>query len=399
MPAVRQVRRLVVPVGALNPDAVRGRIVAAGAEMYDGVVSILDDRIADVIPFAEWVAAHPDSQTPEFQGTILPGLVDIHNHGGYGNRFDTVDPDEARRAAEFHHRRGTTTLLASVVTAPGDEMVAQVAMLRGLAEDGTIGGIHAEGPFLAEARCGAQDPRYLCDPDPELTERLLTAAGGQLRVMTLAPERVGYDKVAQRLSDSGVVVSLGHSDTEFPRFRAALRPNGFGSLVTHLANGMPPLHHRRPGPVAAGLVAAGDGDAIVELIGDGVHIDSGFGELVFATAPGRVALITDAMQAAGMPDGEYVLGPQQVTVTDGVARIANGSIAGGTSTLLDGVRWAALECGVPLRDAVCAASSVPAQAIGLTGVGDLRTGLFADLIVVDRDLRLRRVLRRGEWLS
>ncbi|RJO76614.1 N-acetylglucosamine-6-phosphate deacetylase [Nocardia panacis] len=383
----------------MNPNTVRGRIVSASAELYDGVISILGERIAEVAPFAQWVAAHPDSPVPSYAGTVLPGLVDIHNHGGFGHRFDTVDPEQARGAAQFHRSRGSTTVVASVVTGPGAEMVAQVATLRELAQQGIIGGIHAEGPFLAAARCGAQDPRYLRDPDLELTEQLLAAAGGHLRVMTLAPELPGYDKVAQRLSDSGTVVALGHSDTDFARFRAALRPGGPAALVTHLANGMPPLHHRTPGPVAAGLVAAADGAAVVELIGDGVHVDSGFGALVFAAAAGRVALITDAMQAAGMPDGDYVLGPQRVRVSGGVARIANGSIAGGTSTLLDGLSWAVNSCGVPLRAAVCAATSVPARAAGLTEVGDLRPGLRADLLVVDADLRLRRVLSRGQWLS
>ncbi|MEV0249295.1 amidohydrolase family protein [Nocardia sp. NPDC050712] len=378
---------------------VRGRVVSASHVLDDGVVTIAGDRIAGVQPFAEWVAAQPDSIAPEFAGTVLPGLVDIHNHGGFGYRFDTVDAAEAEAAARFHHSRGSTTVVASVVTGAPADMVAQTAVLRGLADDGVIAGIHAEGPFLAVARCGAQDPQFLRAPDSALTEQLLAAAGGHLRAMTIAPELPGYHAVAQQLSERGVIVSLGHTDTVFEVFRAALRPNGFGSLVTHLANGMPPLHHRSGGPVAAALVAAAAGDVVVELIGDGVHVDSGFAALVFAAVPGRVALITDAMQAAGMPDGAYRLGPQSVRVVDGIARVPSGSIAGGTSTLLRCVSWAVAECGVPLPEAVRAASSVPAAAVGLTDVGDLRTGQFADLVIADADLHLRRVLRRGQWLS
>ncbi|WP_227997315.1 N-acetylglucosamine-6-phosphate deacetylase [Nocardia australiensis] len=378
---------------------VRGRIVSRSHAIDDGVVSIREERIIAVRPFAQWRAAQPNSSIPEFAGTVLPGLVDIHNHGGLGCRFDTVDPDEARGAAAFHHSRGSTTVLASIVTAAAADMVAQAEVLRGLAEAGVIGGIHAEGPFLAAARCGAQDPRYLRDPDLELTDQLLTAANGHLRVMTIAPERPGYEQVAQRLSDNDVVVSLGHSDTDFTGFRHALRPNGVGSLVTHLANGMPPLHHREPGPVAAGLVAAAAQDAVVELIGDGVHVDPGFGALVFATAPGRVALITDAMQAAGMPDGEYRLGPQTVRVTDAVARVPSGSIAGGTASLLQCLTWAVTSCAVPLRNAVISATSIPATAAGIVDVGDLEADQFADLLIVDDNLRLRRVLRRGQWLT
>lgn len=291
------------------------------------------------------------------------------------------------------------TVLASIVTAAPEDMVAQTAMLAGLAAQGAVAGVHVEGPFLSSARCGAQDPRYLLDPDPVLIDRLLTAADGWLRVMTLAPELHGFEAAAKLLADNDVVVALGHSDAPYPEFRDALAPNGCGTLVTHLANGMPPLHHRTPGPVAAALVAAAAEHAVVELIGDGVHVDPGFGALVFAAARTRVALITDAMQAAGLPDGDYQLGPQAVRVTGGVARVASGSIAGGTSTMLACLRWVVRECGVPLADAVRAATSTPATAARLADVGDLRPGGYADILVLDQDLGLRRILRRGQWLT
>ncbi len=377
----------------------RGRIAAPSVELDDGVVTVAGERIAAVQPISRWRADHPDEQVPEFAGTVIPGLVDIHNHGGFGHRFDTTDPDEARGAAAYHRGQGSTTMLASIVTAAPDDMVAQTAALAELAADGTVAGIHAEGPFLSQARCGAQDPRYLMDPDPVLIERLLTAANGSLRVMTLAPERPGFDSAAKLLADNDVVVSLGHSDAHYERFLEALAPSGSGTLVTHLANGMPPLHHRAPGPVAAALVAAADGRAVVELIADGVHLESGFVALAFATARERVALITDAMQAAGLPDGDYRLGPQDVRVREGVARIANGSIAGGTSTLLECLRRAVRECGVPLADAVRAATATPASAAGLAEVGDLTPGRFADILVLDEKLGLRRILRQGQWFT
>ncbi|MBF6333837.1 N-acetylglucosamine-6-phosphate deacetylase [Nocardia transvalensis] len=377
----------------------RGRVVAPSYLIDDGVVTVDGERIVAVQTAAEWSAAQRNSELPPHLGTVLPGLVDIHNHGGFGARFDTTDAAEARAAAEYHRSQGTTSVVASVVTGAPDDMVAQTRVLRELTAEGALAGIHVEGPFLSEARCGAQDPRFLTDPDPALIERLLDAADGTLRMMTLAPERPGYEAAAEALAGSGVVVALGHSDTAYARFREALRPKGLGSVVTHLANGMPPLHHRDPGPVAAGLVAAAEGQAVVELIGDGVHLEPGFGALVFATARDRVALITDAMQATGLPDGDYRLGPQQVRVVDGVARIANGSIAGGTATLLRCLRWAVRECGVPLADAVRAATATPAAVVGLTDVGDLRPGMYADAIVVDDDLGLRCVLRHGQWLT
>ncbi|MGV9679605.1 N-acetylglucosamine-6-phosphate deacetylase [Nocardia sp. NPDC003482] len=383
----------------MNELVLRGRIVTGGRVVDDGVVTVRGQRVVAVQALAEWAAGRAGSEIPPFLGTVLPGLVDIHNHGGFGSRFDTRDPEEARAAARFHHREGTTSVVASVVTGPGDEMVAQVRVLAEVVASGDVSAIHAEGPFLSVARCGAQDPRFLIDPDIGLIERLLAAGDGAVRMMTLAPERAGFGEAVRVLSGNGVVVALGHSDASYAEFRAALRPDGPGAVVTHLANGMPPMHHRAPGPAAAGLVAAADSDVYVELIGDGVHVDAGFGALAFATARGRVALITDAMQAAGLPDGDYRLGTQQVRVENGTARIANGSIAGGTSTLLRCLRWAVRECGVPLVDAVRAATATPAAALGLTDVGDLRPGMFADAVVVDDQLGLRRVLRQGQWLT
>ncbi|UFS94106.1 N-acetylglucosamine-6-phosphate deacetylase [Nocardia huaxiensis] len=378
-------------------EHIRGRIVTGHEISDDGVVTVNGARVTSVLGFAEWLALHPESRIPGHAGTVLPGLVDIHNHGGAGHRFDTVDPREALGAAAFHRSRGTTTVLAGIVTAAPDDMVAQAGMLGELAAAGEIGGIHAEGPFLSGMRCGAQDPRFLIEPDEKLARRLIDAAGGHLRVMTMAPELPGFAEVAKLSTQHGVVVSLGHSDAGFECFLAALQ-DGHASSVTHLGNGMPPLHHRGAGPVAAALTSAARGRAVVELIGDGVHVDSGFGAMVFAVAPDRVALITDAMQAAGMPDGVYRLGPQEVRVSAGVARVASGSIAGGTAHLLQCVAWAVRECGVPLVDAVRAATETPARAAGLADVGDLRAGGYADLLVVDDELALRRVMYRGRWL-
>ncbi|WP_084514748.1 N-acetylglucosamine-6-phosphate deacetylase [Nocardia acidivorans] len=378
---------------------IRGRIFAPSHVVEDGVVSVLGERIIAVRTNEQWTVTHPGSGELPFEGMLLPGLVDIHVHGGAGHRFDTVDQADAAGAAAYHRSRGSTTVLAGIVTAAPEDMVAQAGALRELADDGVIGGIYAEGPFLSETRCGAQDPRYLTDPDPTLTRRLIDAAGGHLRVMTLAPERAGFEQVARLLTEHGVTVSLGHTDAEFGVLRDALRPIGFASSVTHLANGMRPMHHRAAGPVAAAVAAAARGHATVELIGDGVHVDSGFGALVFAAAPERVALITDAMAAAGMPDGSYHLGPQQVQVSGGVARVASGSIAGGTSHLLRCLAWAVRECDVSLADSVRAATMTPAASAGLTDIGDIRPGGFADLIAVDDDFGLRRVLHRGKWLS
>jgi N-acetylglucosamine-6-phosphate deacetylase len=216
------------------------------------------------------------------------------------------------------------------------------------------------------------------------------------------------------LRAAGVVVAYGHTDAGYECMAQALAQSGGRGLVTHLGNAMPPLHHRAAGPVAAALVAAAADEASVELIADGVHTDAGFTRLVFAAAaPGRVVLVTDAMAAAGMPDGDYVLGPMRVTVSGGVARLAEpgsepgtgtaggggGAIAGGTSTLLRVVATARA-AGVPLAGAVRAASEAPARVLGLSGSrGSVAPGMAADLLVTGEDLTLRRVLRAGGWLE
>lgn len=377
--------------------AVRGRVVTLDAVVDDAVIGIEGTKITSVRTAADWAAANPGSALPDVVGTVLPGLVDIHCHGGSGGTFTTTDRTAIAAAAAHHHRNGTTTLLASLVSAPPDVLLDQLATLRPLVEDGTIDGIHLEGPFLSAQRCGAQDPRYLIEPDVDLTERLLAAGGGTIRAMTLAPELPGFTRVAQLLRANEVVVALGHSDASYNEFAAALGNDA--RLVTHLANGMAPLHHRTSGPVAAALVAAARHEVVVEVIGDGVHTDAGFVALVFAAARGSVALITDAMAAAGMPDGDYDLGPQRVRVIDGIARVASGSIAGGTATLLEVLRRTVVDSGVPLVDAVRAATATPATVVGIgERRGAVEVGYDADLVVVDSTFALQRVMRRGSWL-
>ena len=373
---------------------IRGAVPTAG--LADAVVTVEDGIITRVEPAA--AAAAPGD-------VILPGLIDIHCHGGGGHSFTTTDPAEAAAAAAYHASAGTTGVIASLVTAAPVDLLRQVRALAPLAATGQLLGIHLEGPFLAPARRGAHSPELLRDPDPALVADLLDAAGSALKIVTLAPERAGAPLVTSMLRTAGVVVAYGHTDADYECMTRALAAGD--GLVTHLGNAMPPLHHRAAGPVAAALVAAAADAASVELICDGVHVDAGFTRLVFAAAaPGRVVLVTDAIAAAGMTDGDYVLGPLRVTVSRGVARLAGGpsvagagAIAGGTSTLLRVVATARA-AGVPLADAVRAASEAPARVLGLSGSrGLVRPGMAADLVVTGEDLTLRGVLRAGRWLE
>ncbi|KSU76700.1 N-acetylglucosamine 6-phosphate deacetylase [Pseudarthrobacter enclensis] len=391
-----------------------GTLLTDGTTVRDGAVAVMDGRIAYAGPRAGLDSvALPSLRELELPpgSLLLPGLVDLHCHGAAGGDFPGGDAAAARAAVEFLHRSGTTTLLASLVTAPREDLVQTAKTLRVLAAEGLIAGLHAEGPFLSHARCGAQDPRFLLDPDPVLLGELAGAAGGHLRTMTYAPELSGAAGLVQALVAHGVVPSLGHTDadtrttadslTEAADLLAASGPGGARPTVTHLFNGMPPLHHRSPGPVGACLRLAAAGRVAVELVADGVHLDPETVRMVFALAgAANVALVTDSMAATGLPDGEYELGPAGVVVRDGEARLrGSGALAGGTATLLDVVRRT-IAAGVDAAEAVLSATAVPAAVLGLGAeVGSLRTGLRADVVVVDHNFRPVLVIRRGEVLA
>lgn len=398
----------------------RGRLVQPLSVVDDGVVVASGGRVTFAGSVSDALATGygPAVETvPPAPGTyVLPGLVDLHNHGGGGVSFpDVASADEALAGVLEHRRHGTTTLLASLVTARPEVLLKRAAVLAELAEAGEIEGLHAEGPFLSHRRRGAHNLADLQEGSAELVRDLARAARGFLRTMTIAPEVPGVPGpggVAEALVEAGVLPSLGHTDGSTEQAEAliaqvttALAAAGstLGPMTaTHLFNGMRPLHHRAPGPIAACLAAAARGDMVVELIGDGVHLDAATVRSVFdMVGADNVVLVTDAMAAAGMADGHYELGPMSVEVRDGVARVVSpgtpgeGAIAGGTAHLIDVVR-SAVAGGVPLVDAVRSATAVPARVLGLTGeVGSLEAGARADVLVTDADLRPLRVLRHG----
>ena len=388
----------------------RGRIVTATMDLPDGVVTVDGGLITFAGPAPDFPGVLPE-KGPGGQ-ILVPGLLDLHCHGAYGSDFSEGDLDGASRAARYLHSRGTTTLLASVVTGTQPDLIRNLGMLKELAEQGLVAGSHLEGPFLSKQQCGAHDPDLLINPDPALVTELLEAAGPSLVSMTLAAELPGASDLVDQLSALAIVPSLGHTAAEhmtaaafLERAAAGLRSaaDSHGRIrptVTHLFNAMPPLHHRSPGPVSASLSAARAGMAVVELIGDGVHLAPETVKLVFdLVGADNIALVTDAMAATGLEDGQYRLGSLSVTVSGGVARVdGTGAIAGGTATLLDVVR-ATIAAGVPLQDAVTSASAVPASVLGLsTKAGDLRPGMPADIVILGQDLQLAGVLRGGEWV-
>ena len=400
----------------------RGRIVSATMDVDDGLVAVAGGQIAYAGPASEYPGNPGDAGDPGNSGgsgrVLLPGLVDLHCHGAHGADFAEGSEEGARAAARYLHSRGTTTLLASLVTGAPADLVRNLKVLRSVAEEGLVAGSHLEGPFLSGKQCGAHDPALLLEPDAHLMGELLDAAGPTLASMTLAAELPEAAALVDLLTGRGVIPSLGHTAADHAGAAAFLERAAVGlaealggedsdsgkgrrPTVTHLFNAMPTMHHRAPGPVSACLSAARAGNAVVELIADGVHLAPETVKTVFElVGAANIALVTDSMAATGLKDGRYRLGTLAVTVDGGVARVDNtGAIAGGTATLLDVVR-SAVAAGVPVQDAVTSATAVPAAVLGLSRqAGDLRAGMPADVVVVDPGLNLAGVLRRGEWVT
>lgn len=330
--------------------------------------------------------------------TVVPGFVDTHVHGGGGANFSTASAAETATAVAYHRRYGTTTLVASLVTADPAELLRQVGELADDVRNGVIAGIHIEGPWISTKRCGAHQPSLMRDPDAAEIDRVLAAGGGAIRMVTLAPERDGALPAIGRIVDAGAVAAVGHTEATYEQTLAAIAAGA--TVGTHLFNAMRPIDRREPGPVVALLE---DSRVTVELITDGVHVDPAIYRHVTRSAgPDRVSLITDAMAATGMADGVYHLGPITVDVVAGVARVAGtDTIAGSTATMDHQLRFAVDHSGLPrdeaLMVAVRQASINPARALGLPSAG-LAPGASADLVVLDSALTVTGVLHQGSWV-
>ncbi len=368
------------------------RVVTSDGVLEAAVLTIQDTHITAI------TLADDDPSAERVEGWTVPGFVDTHVHGGGGADYATTDPAEARRARAFHLRYGTTSSFASLVSADLDTLGEQIATLVPLVESGEIAGIHLEGPFLSAAKRGAHEPGTLIDPDPDIVDRLLEAGRGGIAMITIAPELLGGVAAIERIAESGVVAAIGHTDGDELVTRHAL--DAGASVATHLFNAMRPIHHRDPGPVPLLL---SDQRAMVELICDGFHLHRDVIAMAIAAAgPDRVALVTDAMIAAGAPDGDYPLGQLRVRVADGKARLvgedgALGSIAGSTLTMAAAFAFV-VDAGTSIADAATMASSTPARRHRLDSVGQIRVGARADLCVVDEHGRLQRVMHRGRWV-
>ncbi len=367
--------------------------VVTPAGTIAGEISIRDGRIENVS------AARPGVRSTDLgRRWLVPGLLDLHVHGGGGAQCNTADPDEIARVARFHARYGTTGLLATTVAAAPDTLEVFLAAICRAAErdeGARVLGAHLEGPFLSPRRPGAMDPSTFLEPDTGTVERLLSARAGAVRMMTLAPELPGALELVHTLVDAGVVASIGHSDATYDQTRAAVCSGA--RAATHVLNAMPQLHHREPGVLGAVLDLP---QVSCELICDGIHVDPAALRLVHRVkGPAGVRLGTDAIQATGMPDGEYRLGVTPVRVSEGRATLVHGdSIAGSTLTMDRAVGNAVRFLGIGVEDAVALASANPARLLGLDDrKGAIAPGMDADLTVLNDDLQACGTIVAGSW--
>jgi N-acetylglucosamine-6-phosphate deacetylase len=371
-------------------------VLTPADRLAPGWVHVRGDRIADA------GAGAPTSVEAEVVrlpagATVAPGFVDLHVHGGGGAQVG-ADAGAVADVARFHGRHGTTTLLPTTVPSSEEALTAAVRAVAAVAADppgdaARVLGSHLEGPFVSTARPGALELRRLRAPDRAELARLLDAGGGSVRAITVAPELDGAPALIAAAAAAGLHVSLGHSDATYDEAMAGFAAGA--RAATHLFNAMRPLHHREPGIIGAALSSD---EITVELIADGTHLHPAVLRLVRAAkGPQRVALVTDAMMAAGLPDGDYALGEEPIEVRDGNARTASGSLAGSTLTLDRAVRVCVEQAGIPLADALRMASATPAALLGLDDTGRIARGARADLVVLDADLRAVGTMVGGRW--
>jgi N-acetylglucosamine-6-phosphate deacetylase len=319
-------------------------------------------------------------------GIAVPGLVDLQVNG-YAGVDLLAEPERAPELAAALARTGVTAWQPTLIT---DAPERTLAALRAIRAAGVVG-IHLEGPFLSPARAGAHPRQHLRAPDLGLLRSFLDA--GAVSIVTLAPELPGALELVEELVGRGVGVSLGHSDATAEEAHAAFARGA--RTVTHLFNAMRPFAHRDPGVAGAALARE---DVLVQLIADGVHLAPETVLVAWRAARGRLGIVSDAISAAGLGDGTYALGEVEVRVEGGVSRRADGTLAGGVATVVDGIRGLC-ELGVPLVEAVDAATRVPARILRRDDVGTLAPGARADLAVLDDRLEVVRVLVAGETVD
>lgn len=370
-----------------------GRVVTSRGIVDPGWVEVSDDVITAV------GGGYRNTGTDLRGALVTPGFVDGHVHGAVGATFGVNDTTASRKAALHHARNGTTAMLAGLRAATLDELEHRAGTLTSLLADTSVTGVFLEGPFLSKKHSGAQRADTFREPALQTVQTLVDDVGSvvPLRLITVAPELNGALDAIRLLRKAGVTVAIGHTDADYQQAADAF--DAGATVVTHLFNAMRPLHHRDPGPV---LAAIDDARVTTELIVDGHHVDYRVVALAFEKlGSGRIMLMTDAMEATGLVDGDYPRGDRTIRVVGGKATFTDtGGLAGSTLTLSDAVRNVVLGAGVGIVDAVRAATQTPARALGMSDqIGSLAPGMRADINIFDDSLQLVATMQRGAWLT
>jgi len=369
------------------------------SEIEDAGILFREDVIEAVGP-RSGMSLPSGAQEIRADGRIaVPGFIDVHIHGAGGHDFMEGKPEACRAVSRKVSEHGTTSLVATTVTASSDDTVRAVEGIAGYmarqhqTEEARaeILGIHFEGPFISKERRGVHPPEWIQLPSSQTLGRFLKAAAGNARILTIAPELLGAAPCIDAAREAGLVVSMGHTDATYEQARAAMARGARNA--THVYNAMRPFSHRDPGVIGAVLTAP---DINAELIADGVHVEEAAMKLLLlAKGVARVILVSDGLSATGMPDGKYMLGNLGVTVSGGVCRNADGVLAGSTLTLDRALRNI-VNLGIALPDAVRTLTLNPASMLGIEfKKGSLRTGADADIVLLDEGLRITNVWARG----
>lgn len=361
-----------------------GKVFQEDGSFLEQAIYINDHRLVDKAEYQD------DGEVIDAEGLlVLPGLVDIHSHGAAGEDFSDGNPEGLKKILQYEKRYGITSYCPTSMTFPKERLRQIFASIKGAqTEDGaTVVGINMEGPFLDPAKKGAHVEKWIAAPDAAFVRELNQDADGLVRLVTLAPNMDGAEEFIKEMHEE-VCISLGHTAADYDCASRAMKLGAHH--VTHLYNAMQPFGHRAPGLIGA---AMDDPECMVELICDGYHIHPSAIRAAFRMfGPERVILISDSMRATGMENGTYELGGQEVTVKDRKAVLKDGTLAG-SATNLYGCMCKAVEFGIPLEQAIMAATANPAKSIGIFDyVGSIRIGKQADLLLVSENLELKRVI-------
>jgi len=380
-----------------------GRALTAATEISDAGILIREDTIEAIGPRSGMTLPAGAQEIHALEKTAIPGFIDMHIHGAGGHDvMEGTDPalrTITRKVSEY----GTTSLVATTVTASTDQTLRAVegiaAYIRQQHETeeprAEVLGIHFEGPFISKERRGVHPSQWIQLPSAETLGRFLKAAAGNARILTIAPEVLGAAPCIDAAREAGLLVSMGHTDATYEQARAAMARGA--RSATHVYNAMRPFSHRDPGVIGAVLTSP---DVNAELIADGVHVDEAAMKLLLlAKGAAGVTLVSDGLSATGMPDGKYMLGEFEVTVSGGVCRNADGVLAGSTLTLDRALRNI-VALGIPVPDAVRMLTLNPASLLGIEyKKGSLRVGADADILLLDQSLHLAGVWARGVALN